>query len=683
MQAPVVLLQSLADALARAPGSRGDEALARVVWPALGARPEAARRDEVALLARLGGAETRQLAQTLAPGPDARDALLYLAAVPATVRRALRRPSDPTGTTLPPDLPLAQPADLLRLLPTRAPHHLPGDRLTALGGWELVELRNVDAVSETWKAIQPGLPHQQTAALTFCTAPGLRERLRGDGGALLTRVADQATHPGLVRLQRAYLDHAPPVLQFEDFEAGNVAALAREWEAEPQAVARLIRGLAEALGQAHRLRPPLVHRRLDPSRVLVRRGDGGEPVCKITGLGLLDLLPPRLLDPRYCPPEQARGQPPDPRQDVYALGVLWHQLLTGDLNSARPGGSSWRRRLAERGLAAAMVELIEVCFEEEPQDRPADAAVLAERLGALVAVSGQRGAAASRGAAGRPAEPSRQRQRRANVWDIFESLDKPEPELAKLLTNSAGVRLALLQAGTFLMGSPDEEPGRCEKEGPRHEIMLTNAFYLGIHPVTQAQFEQVMGRNPSRFHAAAGGGPEHPVESVTWEEAVEFCRRLSALPAERDAGRVYRLPTEAEWEYACRGGTTTPFCYGATLTAALANFDGHFPYEGAEKGRAAQKTTRVGAYPANNFGLCDLHGNVWEWCADWHDAGWYRRSPKRNPQGPAEGEFRVLRGGSWRNHAATCRSAYRNGLGPKSRDAWTGFRVALDLPAAR
>jgi formylglycine-generating enzyme required for sulfatase activity len=188
-----------------------------------------------------------------------------------------------------------------------------------------------------------------------------------------------------------------------------------------------------------------------------------------------------------------------------------------------------------------------------------------------------------------------------------------------------------------------------------------------------------MGTNPSRFSTSAGGSPEHPAERVTWDEAVAFCQRLNMLPEEKSAGHTFRLPTEAEWEYACRAGTTTPFAIGATLSSTQANFDGQFPYGEAETGRALQKTTKVGSYPANNFGLFDMHGNVWEWCADWLDSLGYQHSPKRDPQGPEAGQMRVLRGGSWRNHAVTCRSAYRNGLRPNARDSATGFRVVLEV----
>ena len=197
-------------------------------------------------------------------------------------------------------------------------------------------------------------------------------------------------------------------------------------------------------------------------------------------------------------------------------------------------------------------------------------------------------------------------------------------------------------------------------------MVLTGPFYLGLFPVTQAQYEVVMGSNPSRFRGAAGGGPDHPVESVSWDDAAAFCARLSALPAEKEMGRVYRLPTEAEWEYACRAGTLTPFSFGASLSASQASFDGQHPYGEGSRGPAPPRTARVGTFAANLFGLYDMHGNVWEWCSDWFDAAYYQRSPRQGPPGPAEGAFRVLRGGSWRNQAVTCRAAYRNALAPTS-----------------
>jgi formylglycine-generating enzyme required for sulfatase activity len=254
--------------------------------------------------------------------------------------------------------------------------------------------------------------------------------------------------------------------------------------------------------------------------------------------------------------------------------------------------------------------------------------------------------------------------------------------------------LALIPPGRFLMGSPETERTRLEDEGPRREVAITRGFYLGVVPVTQAQFLAVMGDNPAFFHEGNGGGPDHPVEAVTWAEAVEFCRRLSQLPDEKAAGRAYRLPTEAEWEYACRAGTTSPFFFGEALTAEQANYrlsyPGHILHDGRSveypprrgpDGLPLEKTSPVGSYPANAWGLHDLHGNVWEWCADRYEPGWYQAGPEADPVNTRGDRPRLIRGGAWREPAWKCRSASREGwpLPPadpgKFRSYDLGFRV--------
>jgi uncharacterized protein (TIGR02996 family) len=256
------------------------------------------------------------------------------------------------------------------------------------------------------------------------------------------------------------------------------------------------------------------------------------------------------------------------------------------------------------------------------------------------------------------------------------------------LTNSVGMELALIPPGVFLMGSPDSEAERGDDEGPQHEVAISRPFYLGVYPVTQAQWRRVLGSNPSWFCAGRGGRDEvrglgtsnFPVECVGWEEAVAFCRELSELPEERRARRVYRLPSEAEWEYACRGGaaSSTPFHLGPSLSSTQANFHGDHPYGGAAKGPNLGRPTEVGAYQVSNgFGLYDLHGNVYEWCADWYDENYYASSPRLDPPGPAGGPDRVNRGGSWYSCGWYCRSAFRGRSGPGYRHYCLGFRVAL------
>jgi formylglycine-generating enzyme required for sulfatase activity len=268
------------------------------------------------------------------------------------------------------------------------------------------------------------------------------------------------------------------------------------------------------------------------------------------------------------------------------------------------------------------------------------------------------------------------------------------------LVNGIGMRLVPIPAGKFTMGSPKGEAGRKVDEGPQHEVAVSG-FYLGAYEVTQAQFHQVMGYNPSHFSLKAkgkegvtyrdepGGGKakvsgqkteSFPVENVSYDEAAEFCRRLTELDTKKPGGHEYRLPTEAEWEYACRGGAASyqVFHFGNSLSSTQANFDGNSPYGGASKGPYLGRTTAVGSYKPNAFGLYDLHGNVWEWCLDWNDFGYYAKSPAADPRGPAEGRYRVLRGGSWDcKGGKPCRSANRAGLLPGRRLCDLGFRVAL------
>ena len=196
-----------------------------------------------------------------------------------------------------------------------------------------------------------------------------------------------------------------------------------------------------------------------------------------------------------------------------------------------------------------------------------------------------------------------------------------------------------------------------------------------------------MGCNPSHFCSSGEGKDKiagldtsaFPVEQVSWEEAVAFCKMLSELPEERSSGRVYRLPTEAEWEYSCRGAASSyqVFAFGDSLSSTQANFNGNNPYGGAPTGPYLERTCQVGSYQANGFGLYDMHGNVDEWCADSYGRDYYRNSPGRDPQGPSQGPSRVIRGGSWNYDGSGCRSAFRNWNEPGYRSSDLGFRLAL------
>jgi len=253
------------------------------------------------------------------------------------------------------------------------------------------------------------------------------------------------------------------------------------------------------------------------------------------------------------------------------------------------------------------------------------------------------------------------------------------------------MKLVRIPRGKFLMGSLNSEEGRLPEE-TQHEVEITQPYYLAACPVTQQEYQQVMGTNPSWFSTEGGGKASvlgldttrFPVESVSWEEAEEFCRRLAALPAEKQAGRTYRLPTEAEWEYACRAGTTTPFSYGPSLSSSFANFDGNNPYR-TERGPYLARTAEVGSYQANGWDFSDMHGNVRQWCADVYSRDYYTRSPAQDPRNDAKGDqdVRVVRGGSWYVSGSSCRSASRSRSPAGARSREIGFRVAcLVVPKA-
>ncbi len=254
-----------------------------------------------------------------------------------------------------------------------------------------------------------------------------------------------------------------------------------------------------------------------------------------------------------------------------------------------------------------------------------------------------------------------------------------------------GINLRMIQipGGEFLMGVPESEIDRWDDEGPQHQVAVPG-FFTGKYPVTQAQWRAVTGlpeveielpTNPSYFK-----GNDRPVEQVSWHEVTEFCSRLAA-----HTGRPYRLPTEPEWEYACRAGTDTPFHFGKTITTDIANYRGtdneelgwSGSYGDGPKGQHREETTPVGQFEvANHFGLYDLHGNVWEWCQDhWHDnynhaptdgSAWLSKDKEAN---------RVLRGGSWYSDPMNCRSATRYVAHPSDRSNDIGFRVCCSPPA--
>jgi formylglycine-generating enzyme required for sulfatase activity/serine/threonine protein kinase len=258
---------------------------------------------------------------------------------------------------------------------------------------------------------------------------------------------------------------------------------------------------------------------------------------------------------------------------------------------------------------------------------------------------------------------------------VTERLQRQAQSFQEDLGNGVILEMVWIPGGTFFMGTTPAEIGRDRHEGPQHTVTLAG-FYLGKFTVTQTQFQAVanwtkvqrdLNPDPSRFK-----GDDRPVEEVGWADAVEFCERLS-----QKTGHHYRLPSEAEWEYACRAGTTTPFAVGETITTDLANYNGNDTYGNGPSGQYRQETIAVGQFPPNPFGLHDMHGNVWEWCADpWHDSYVGAPSDGRIWEQGGDSNSRILRGGSWGFGPQRCRSASRGRHTPEVRNSHFGFRVS-------
>jgi formylglycine-generating enzyme required for sulfatase activity len=356
----------------------------------------------------------------------------------------------------------------------------------------------------------------------------------------------------------------------------------------------------------------------------------------------------------FAAPEQLRGRSADSRSDVFSLAATMHFALEyADRDRREPDHfsaanapaelrdamvrsmASWGERFAHAGeLALVMKKLTQEKLEEQ---RRADEKAEAERQAAIV--EEQRCVAA------------------------------PKVELPKTrafdLGNGMNLEMVLIPSGTFMMGSLESEAGRNGDE-TLHQVTISKPFYLGKYQVTQAQWQQVMGNNPSHFK----GDKLLPVENVSWDETQAFCLKLKEITQ-----APFGIPTESQWEYACRAGTTTPYHFGNQLNGTQANCDGNVPYGTETKGPDLKKTTPVGKYPANAWGLYDMHGNVWEWCSDWY--GEHPTGSVTDPIGPATGSGRVRRGGGWRNDAVYCRSASRIWFVPSYRIINLGFRVAL------
>jgi formylglycine-generating enzyme required for sulfatase activity len=333
--------------------------------------------------------------------------------------------------------------------------------------------------------------------------------------------------------------------------------------------------------------------------------------------------------------------------DLYSLAVTCVRLLTGHFPKSDSSDElfdtntmewQWRKYVS---LSQELTTILETMLQDIPAKRYQSATEV------LAALTNQKTIVIS--------TPQLPANTNLNI--------NPHTSFTEDLGKGIKLEMIAIPGGTFLMGSPENEAGRRDTESPQHQVSVPS-FFIGKYLLTQAQYQAVMGNNPARFK-----GNNRPVEKVSWDDAVAFCQKLT-----QKTGKNYKLPSEAQWEYACRAGTTTPFYFGKTITPDLVNYDGNYVYAAAPKGKYRKQTTDVGTFPPNAFGLYDMHGNVWEWCEDdWQEN--YIIAPLNGSASISQSTRKVLRGGSWFSVPDGCRSAYRDSVDAGFGFFNNGFRV--------
>jgi len=493
-------------------------------------------------------------------------------------------------------------------------------------------------------------------------------------------------HPHIVGLEDLSLEHEPYWLAFEYVSGGTLEALMRAKRFTWEEALELFMPLVQAMSEVHQV--GIMHRDLKPANILLTAE--GRP--KIADFRIGKVTVEQEIQQThtqfttlgagsfgYVSPEQLEGQPAHPADDVYSLAVIWWQMLSYTLKPPR----FIRDSLEEVEMPEGAKQLILDCLDQPRKKRPQDAGELLKRLlsPGLAVIEGLPVLTSRPPKVSTPSKVVEVEDRKGQLFTFETVLVDRRGQIIKRDSHQAsqiatvntaidlgkGVTLEMVQipAGTFLMGAAPNEAEAQSSEYPQHQVTL-KSFYLGKYPVTQAQWQAIMDNNPSSFK-----GEKRPVENVSWEDAKAFCDRLS-----QRTGQTFRLPSEAEWEYACRAGTTTPFYFGETITPDLVNYNSNNPYGDATEGKYRQETTPVGNFPPNAFGLYDMHGNAREWCEDvWHEN--YEGAPTDGSIWETGGDnsYRLLRGGSLFHHAVWCRAACRSKYTPNSSGNLVGLRV--------
>jgi formylglycine-generating enzyme required for sulfatase activity len=441
---------------------------------------------------------------------------------------------------------------------------------------------------------------------------------------------------------------------------------------------RYINQVGEALEYVHQ--QGFLHRDVKPNNIILRDGkQAAQKEAVLIDFGLAreftigqTLSMTNSKTQGYAPIEQYERQGRfTAATDVYALAATLYSLLTTEVpfpaNFRKQGIPLPPPKQFNSGISDRVNDAIIKGMALEQQDRPQ---TVQEWLKLVIP-------------SGNPRIPLQKFQfEYAKINDNLKITRYPAE--AEFFTEDLGggvkLEMVYIPGGTFIMGSPENEAERLDRESPQHQVTI-QPFFMGKYPITQKQWAEVAGFPQVKIHLdpypdSFKGGINLPIESINWDEAIEFCARLSQHCQKQK--RNYRLPSEAEWEYACRAGTTTPFHFGETITTDLANYNGDYTYGNAPKGEYRGKTTEVGQFPANAFGLYDMHGNVWEWCEDdWHES--YNSAPSDGQAwliGNDNHFKKSLRGGSFLGDApGNCRCAFRYGDERDFRYLNIGFRV--------
>ncbi|MBW4574403.1 MAG: SUMF1/EgtB/PvdO family nonheme iron enzyme [Aphanothece sp. CMT-3BRIN-NPC111] len=500
----------------------------------------------------------------------------------------------------------------------------------------------------------------------------------------------------------AYFEYGKNLYLVQEFIKGdNLLAELQQKLFNEQQIREVLTDLLPVLSFVHSRN--VIHRDIKPENIIRRQQDGKLVLIDFGGAKqiaqtTLSRQGTVIYTSGYAPTEQMRGRAV-PASDLYALGATCTRLLTQCLPSFNEYGDVyddvydpindewlWRERLQQRGITLSnqLGEVLDKLLNHLPRDRYQSAEEVLKDLNP--APQTQQPLPTPIISLPQPALSSNTPALKSFDFDVVtvdargKTINRQRRQAEYLpedLGNDVILEMVSIPGGEFWMGSPNSEKGRFHRENFLHKVKVS-PFFMGKIAVTQAQWKavavlpqvnQFLNPDPSKFK-----GANRPVETVSWHEAKEFCARLS-----KKAGREYRLPSEAEWEYACRAGTSTPFHFGDTITPELANYNGNYTYGSGSTGKYRQETTVVGSFQvANAFGLYDMHGNVWGWCADpWHQN--YNAAPSDGSVWTFGGDhsFRALRGGSWDNNPGLCRSAARYMLEPDLRNSYVGFRVVV------